>query len=164
MIHYSKDIDQIVTLKLDMKGRAVNVINHETGKVFVPVLSQLRKEKANGKLKGIILTSAKKTFMTGGDLDYLYNTQSAEEVYTFSQTLKEFFREIESPGVPVVAAINGTALGTGFEMAMACHHRIVIDDKNIKVGHPEVSLGLMPGSGSMIRMMWLLGIKKTFNI
>ncbi len=164
MIHYSKDIDQIVTLTLDMEGRTVNVINHEIGKVFIPVLQHLQAEKAKGQVKGVILTSAKKTFLAGGDLDYLYNAKSAEEVYRFSLTLKDFFRDLESPGVPVVAAINGSALGTGFEMAMACHHRIVIDDQKIRLGHPEVSLGLMPGSGSVIRMMWLLGIRKTFDI
>ncbi|MFT5167336.1 MAG: 3-hydroxyacyl-CoA dehydrogenase/enoyl-CoA hydratase/3-hydroxybutyryl-CoA epimerase [Saprospiraceae bacterium] len=164
MIRYSKDIDQIVTLTLDMKDRLVNVINHEISKAFIPVLQHLKEEKDKGKLKGVIITSAKKTFLTGGDLDYLYHAKSAEEVYQFSQTLKQFFRDIESPGVPVVAAINGTALGTGFEMAMACHYRIVIDDPLIRLGHPEVSLGLMPGSGSVIRMMWLLGITKTFDV
>ncbi len=164
MIHYSKDIDQIVTLTLDMEDRPVNVINHEIGKSFLPVLEHLKAEKAQGGVKGVILTSGKKTFMAGGDLDYLYEAKSAEEVYQFSQTLKQFFRDMESPGVPVVAAINGTALGSGFEMAMACHHRIVINDQKIRLGHPEVSLGLMPGSGSVIRMMWLLGVKNTFQI
>jgi 3-hydroxyacyl-CoA dehydrogenase / enoyl-CoA hydratase / 3-hydroxybutyryl-CoA epimerase len=164
MIHYSKDIDQIVTLTLDMKNRTVNVINHEISKSFVPVLKQLREEKEKGKLKGVIITSAKKTFLAGGDLDYLYNATTAADVYHFSQALKQFFREIESPGVPVVAAINGSALGTGFEMAMACHHRIVVDEPTVRLGHPEVSLGLMPGSGSVIRMMWLLGIKKAFDV
>ena len=164
MIHYSKDIDQIVTLTLDMKDRTVNVINHEIGKAFIPVLQHLKEEKKKGKLKGVILTSGKKTFLTGGDLDYLYPAKSAEEVYRFSQTLKQFLRDIESPGIPVVAAINGTALGAGFEMAMACHHRIAMNDPTIRLGHPEVSLGLMPGSGSVIRMMWLLGIKKTFSV
>lgn len=164
MIHYSKDTDQIVTLTLDMENRPVNVINHEIGKVFLPVLQHLKKEKSKGAIKGVILTSGKKTFMAGGDLDYLFEAKSAEEVYQFSQELKHFFRDLESPGVPVVAAINGSALGSGFEMAMACHHRVVIDHPDVRVGHPEVSLGLMPGSGSVIRMMWLLGIRKTFEI
>jgi len=147
MIHYSKDIDQIVTLTLDMENRPVNVINHEIGKAFLPVLKHLKEEKLKNGVKGVILTSGKKTFMAGGDLDYLYEAKSAEEVYQFSQTLKEFFRDMESPGIPVVAAINGTALGSGFEMAMACHHRIVINDQKIRLGHPEVSLGLEKALG-----------------
>jgi len=164
MIHYSKDTDQIVTLTLDMKGRSVNVINHEVGKAFVPVLQHLKEEKEKGALKGVILTSGKKTFLAGGDLEYLYKATSAEEVYQFSQTLKQFFRDLESPGVPVVAAINGTALGSGFEMAMACHYRIALNNPKIKLGHPEVSLGLMPGSGGVIRMLWTLGLEKTFSV
>ncbi len=164
MIHYSKDTDQIVTLTLDMKGRSVNIINHEIGKVFLPVVEHLKEEKEKGKLRGVIITSGKKDFLAGGDLDYLYEADNAEKIYEVSQGLKKYFRDIESPGVPVVAAINGTALGTGFEMALACHHRIVINDPKIRLGNPEVSLGIMPGSGSVTRMMWLLGIKKTFKI
>ena len=73
-------------------------------------------------------------------------------------------REIESPGVPVVAAINGNALGAGFETALACHHRIVIDRPKIKLGFPEVELGLIPGCGGIIRLMWLLGIERAYPI
>ncbi len=164
MIHYKKDIDNIVTLTLDMANRNVNIINHEIGEAFIPVIRHLKDEKEKGALRGVIITSAKKSFLAGGDLDYLYQNQEAEAIFEFSKKLKSFFRDIESPGVPVVAAINGTALGTGFEMALACHHRVVIDDVNIQLGHPEVSLGLMPGSGGVLRLMWLLGIEKAFTI
>jgi 3-hydroxyacyl-CoA dehydrogenase/enoyl-CoA hydratase/3-hydroxybutyryl-CoA epimerase len=164
MINYKKNTDNIVTLTLDMSGRAYNIINHEIGEAFLPVIKHLKAEKAKGTLNGVILTSAKKTFLAGGDLEYLYKAQDAAEIFNFSQKLKHFFRELESPGVPVVAAINGTALGTGFELALACHHRIVLDKENIKLGHPEVSLGLMPGAGGIIRLMWLLGIERAFPI
>ena len=75
-----------------------------------------------------------------------------------------FFRDLESPGVPVVAAINGLALGPGFGLALACHHRIVIDKPGILLGLPETSLGLMPRSGEIIRLMWLLGIEKAYHV
>ncbi len=164
MIKYQKDTDNIVTLRLDMEGRKVNIINHEIGDAFIPVIDHLKAEKAKGELRGIILTSDKKTFLAGGDLDYLYQSHSAKEVFDYSERLKRFFRDLEMPGVPVVAAMNGTALGSGFELAFACHYRIAIDTKNSYLGFPEVRLGLMPGSGGIIRLLWLFGIEKAYKI
>lgn len=164
MIKYTKDTNHIVTLTLDMRGRADNVINHEIGEAFLPVVEHLKQEKRKGALRGVILTSAKKSFLTGGDLDYLQQARKAEEIFAFNEKLKVFLRDLERPGVPVVAAINGTALGTGFEVALACHHRVVVDDPEVKLGLPEVTLGMMPGSGGVIRLMWLLGIEKAFPV
>ncbi len=164
MIRYRKDTDNIVTLSLDMEGRKVNIINHEIGQAFIPVIQHLKEEKAKGQLRGVILTSEKKTFLAGGDLDYLYNNVSAKEIFGYSEKLKAFFRDLESPGIPVVAAINGTALGSGFELPFACHYRIAIDRKDSYLGFPEVRLGLMPGSGGIIRLLWLLGIEKAYDI
>ena len=164
MIKYTKDTDNIVTLTLDMQGRVENVINHEIGEAFLPVVEHLKQEKRKGALRGVILTSAKKTFLTGGDLEYLHQVSGTEEIFAFNEKLNTFLRDLERPGVPVVAAINGTALSTGFELALACHHRIVIDDPKVLLGLPEVTLGMMPGSGGVIRLMWLLGIEKAFPI
>lgn len=164
MIRYKKDIDNIVTLTLDMGSRSVNIINHLVGKAFMPVFDHLKEEKRKGQLNGIIITSAKKNFVVGGDLEYLNAIEDPKEIFEFSQTLKKLYRELEQPGVPVVAAINGSALGSGFELALACHHRIVIDKPKIRLGHPEVNLGMMPGSGGVIRLMWLIGIEKAYPI
>lgn len=164
MIKYKKDIDNIVTLVLDMSGRSVNVINHALSDAFAQVITHLKNEKARGKLRGVIITSAKKNFLVGGDLEYLYRDYSPEEIFGFAQRLKRVFRDLESPGVPVVAAINGTAMGTGFELALACHHRIVLNDSEIRLGFPEVQLGLIPSSGGIVRLMWLLGIEKAYPI
>ncbi len=164
MIRYRKDIDNIVVLTLDMKDRPVNIINHEIGKSFVPVIQHLKAEKEKGLLRGVIITSAKNSFMAGGDIDFLYKANDPQEIYEYSQALTKFMRDIESPGVAVVAALNGSALGSGLELAMACHHRIAIDNQRIEIGYPEVTYGIMPGSGGVIRMMWLLGIEKAFPI
>lgn len=164
MIRYRKDPQNIVTLIMDMSNRPVNVLNHELAAHFQPVLQHLQEEKRKKQLRGVIITSAKKSFMTGGDLEYLYRTDDPAEVYAFAEKLKEFFRALERPGVPVVAAINGTALGTGFELALACHHRIVLDAPHIKLGHPEIKIGIMPGGGGVVRLLWLLGIEKAFSI
>ncbi|MFK8102435.1 MAG: 3-hydroxyacyl-CoA dehydrogenase NAD-binding domain-containing protein [Saprospiraceae bacterium] len=164
MIKYKKDTDQIVTLTLEMTGRSANIINHKLGLAFLPVLAHLKKEKEKKALKGIIIRSAKKTFLTGGDLDYLYQSNGAAEIYKFSQTLQSVFRELEAPGIPVVAAINGAALGNGFELALACHHRIAIDNPKTRLGHPEVKLGIMPGNGGTIRLLWTLGLVNAFDV
>jgi 3-hydroxyacyl-CoA dehydrogenase/enoyl-CoA hydratase/3-hydroxybutyryl-CoA epimerase len=164
MIKYTKDTDHIVTLTLDMSGRSINIINHEIARAFTPVIEHLKGEKNKGVLKGIIITSAKKNFLDGGDLEYLYETSDQAEIFSFAESLKHVLRELESPGVPVVAAINGSALGSGFELALACHHRIVLDRTGIRIGFPEAQLGLIPGSGGIIRLMWLLGVEKAYPI
>lgn len=164
MIRYQKDTHDIVTLTLDRKGQATNIINHEIARVLEPVIEQLLREKAKGKLRGIILTSAKKNFLSGGDLEYLYQADDPAEIFGLAQSIKDTLRALERPGVPVVAAINGSALGTGFELALACHHRIVLDQTGIRLGFPEINLGLMPGAGGIIRLMWLLGVEQAFPI
>ena len=164
MIKYKKDVDNIVTLTMDMQGGNANILNHEIVKAFIPVIAHLKKEKARGAIKGVIITSAKKTFLTGGGLDYLYKSTDPEAIFAYSQTMEQFYRDLELPDIAVVAAINGTALGNGFELTLACHHRIVIDKPKVYLGSPEVTLGLMPGGGGVIRMLWTLGLEKSFPI
>jgi 3-hydroxyacyl-CoA dehydrogenase/enoyl-CoA hydratase/3-hydroxybutyryl-CoA epimerase len=164
MIRLKKDTDNIVTIVFDMQDREHNVINHEITDAFLPVIKRLQEEKEQGELKGVILTSNKKSFLSGGDLGYLYDANDAEAIFQEAEKMSRFFRDLERPGVPVVAAIAGSALGTGFEVALACHHRVVLDDPRVRVGIPEVNLGMMPSGGSIIRMMWLLGIEKAYPV
>ena len=164
MIRYEKDTHNIVTLTLDMGGNPHNIISHDIGNSFIPVLQHLKAEKAKGLLRGVIITSAKKNFLVGGDLDFYHNCTDGSEIFNSSQKITQFFRDLESPGVPVVAAINGTALGPGFGLALACHHRIAIDNSDTQIGLPETSLGLMPNGGAIIRLMWLLGIEKAYHV
>lgn len=164
MIHYKKDIENIAIINLNMDGRNGNIINHKLYKALEPVLDHLIAEKEKGLLRGVIFTSSQKTFLTGGDLEYLYETNSPEALYQYSQDIQSFFRKLEAPGVPVVAAMNGSCLGLGFEMALACHYRIAVDDNNIQLGNPEIELGLMPGGGATIRLLWMLGIENAYNV
>lgn len=164
MIHYKKDSEQIVSLFLDMKGRSVNIINHEIAKAFEPVLEHLEADAKAQKLAGVILTSAKKSFLAGGDLDYLHNADNAQQVYDYSMLLNTVFRRLEKLGVPIVAAINGAALGSGYELALACHYRIGLDTPHTLIGLPEVNMGMMPGGGGIIRLTWLLGIERAFEV
>ena len=118
MIRYKKDTHNIVTLILDMGGRKENIINHEIGQAFLPVIEHLQKEKKKKALRGVILTSAKKSFLTGGDLEYLRNNNNAKEIFGFSSQLQKSLRDLEHPGVPVVAAINGNCIGIGIRSSL----------------------------------------------
>ncbi|MBB4078439.1 3-hydroxyacyl-CoA dehydrogenase/enoyl-CoA hydratase/3-hydroxybutyryl-CoA epimerase [Lewinella aquimaris] len=164
MIHYRKDTDNIVTLILDMSGRSGNLLNHQIVAAFAPVIEHLKQEKAAGKLNGVIITSAKQDFLESGDLDYLYRLEEPARAFEAAQQLKKFLRDLEVPGVPVAAAINGDALGTGFELTLACHYRIALADSKLRMGHPEVKIGLIPSGGAIIRLMWQLGIERAYPL
>jgi 3-hydroxyacyl-CoA dehydrogenase/enoyl-CoA hydratase/3-hydroxybutyryl-CoA epimerase len=158
-IRYDKDEQNIVTLTLDMPGRSANVINAEFGAALAAVLARLQAETA---LAGVILISAKKSFMAGADLEDPELLRDAETIFHGSQALKAGFRQLETLGKPVVAALNGTALGGGFELALACHYRIALDDARLKFGFPEVNLGLLPGGGGIVRLTRMIGLQNAF--
>ncbi|MCW3124898.1 MAG: short chain enoyl-CoA hydratase [Bacteroidetes bacterium] len=156
---YSKDENNIVTLTMDLEGRSANVINMAFGASFRETLAKLQAEK---DLRGIILTSAKETFLAGADIDEMFAVNDAKLFFDRAQELKAGLRWLETQGKPVVAAINGTALGAGFELALACHYRVVIDKPKVEIGLPEVTLGLLPGGGGVTRMVRLLGLQPAF--
>ena len=164
MIRLAKDTDHIATLTLDMAGEADNLLNHELVDAFQPVLEYLLAEKQRGALRGVVIRSAKRTFLAGGELEYLRRSETPAEVFAMTQRLNGLLRTLESPGVPVVAALNGTALGIGFEFALACHYRVALDAPRSAFGFPEVNLGIMPGAGGCIRLMWLLGLEQAYPL
>ncbi len=120
-----------------------------------------RLEAEKDAITGVVLTSAKKTFFAGGDLNDLIQAkpEHAVELTEGSSLMKGQMRRIEKLGKPVVAAINGAALGGGLEIALATHHRIAADVKGSQIGLPEVTLGLLPGGGGVVRTVRLLGIQ-----
>ncbi|GAA2365812.1 3-hydroxyacyl-CoA dehydrogenase NAD-binding domain-containing protein [Dactylosporangium salmoneum] len=157
-IRWERGDDGVVVLTLDHPGRSANVMNDEFGASLEATVSRLESERAG--IAGVIITSAKKTFFAGGDLDSLLRLTpaDAEAADADTRSLKHAVRRLETLGCPVVAAINGSALGGGLELALACHHRIVLDDPAIEIGFPEVTLGLLPGCGGVVRTVRLLGV------
>jgi 3-hydroxyacyl-CoA dehydrogenase/enoyl-CoA hydratase/3-hydroxybutyryl-CoA epimerase len=119
-----------------------------------------RLEAEKDAITGVVITSGKQTFFAGADLNELLaaTKEHADEVAAAVRELKAQLRRLETLGRPVVAAINGTALGGGLEICLACHHRIVVDDPQVRLGLPEVTLGLLPGGGGVTRTVRLLGI------
>ena len=108
---------------------------------------------------GVILTSGKKLWVAGADIDSSFESNDPQKFFDDCQILKAYLRKMETVGKPVVAALNGTALGGGFELALACHYRIALNDDHMKFGFPEVGLGLMPGGGGVVRSGRLLGLQ-----
>jgi len=138
----------ILVATMDLPGRAMNVVNDELMLGIAAAVEQL----ADPAAKGLILTSGKADFCAGGDLDRISKWTRPEEPFEASMQMKALLRKLETQGKPVVAAINGHALGGGLEIALACHARFAIDDPKLKLGQPEVKLGLLPGGGGTVRL------------
>ncbi|CAG7572126.1 3-hydroxyacyl-CoA dehydrogenase/enoyl-CoA hydratase/3-hydroxybutyryl-CoA epimerase [Barrientosiimonas humi] len=160
-VRYDKDADGIVTLTLDDPEASANTMNERYSAAMGEALDRLEREVADGDVKGVVVTSAKKTFFAGGDLHALQQVQPEDAGRFFAEVegIKGQLRRLEQIGRPVVAAINGTALGGGLEIALACHHRIAVDDRGTKIGFPEVTLGLLPGGGGVTRSVRMLGLQ-----
>ncbi len=146
--------DGIATLTLAMPK--VNIINDAFGEGLKDAFEWAI---ARTGLAGIIITSAHKDFCAGADIDKIHGMRDPAVVFAQTSSLSQLYRQIETAPVPVVAALNGTALGGGYELALACHHRIAIDTPKLVVGLPEVQLGLMPGAGGSQRLPRLIGIQ-----
>ncbi len=160
-IQYLKNDDGIIILTLDSPNQSANTMNADFRVALENIVSKLKSETS---ITGIIFRSAKKTFFAGGDLDELIQArlEDATPFFEMIQKMKAEFRYIETLGVPVVAALNGTALGGGWEIALGCHARIALNDPKTKFGLPEVTLGLLPGGGGIVRMVRLLGLQNAF--
>jgi 3-hydroxyacyl-CoA dehydrogenase/enoyl-CoA hydratase/3-hydroxybutyryl-CoA epimerase len=158
MIRWDGDADGVVTLTLDDPGKSANTMNERYVTSMGDTLDRLEAERDS--ITGVILTSAKKTFVAGADLNALrvITPDSAREFGAHLALIKSQLRRLETLGKPVVAALNGTALGGGLELALACHHRIALDAPGSKIGFPEVTLGLLPGLGGVVRTVRMLGL------
>jgi 3-hydroxyacyl-CoA dehydrogenase/enoyl-CoA hydratase/3-hydroxybutyryl-CoA epimerase len=160
-IAYAVDADGIATLAIDQPGKSMNVIGPEFVDEFEAAIGRAA---ADAAVKGIIVTSGKSSFVAGADLIGMgallakARTAPPAEALAASSRLTAVLRKLETCGKPVACAINGTALGGGFEIALACHYRVAAKDEDIKIGQPEVQVGLLPGAGGTQRIPRLIGI------
>ncbi len=157
-VTYDRDADGVVTLTLDDPQSSANTMNQRYKDGMHAAVERLHAEKDD--VRGVVVASAKKTFFAGGDLKGMVTTtrEDAEAVFREVEQVKADLRRLETLGKPVVAAINGAALGGGLEIALACHHRIAVDGR-FEIGLPEATLGLLPGGGGVTRTVRMFGIQ-----
>ena len=158
-VRYDKGDDRVVTLTFDAPGAPVNTMTEAWTKAFHASVERLQKEKDS--IAGVILCSAKKTFFAGAELkDVLALTdKDAPRFFAEIEELKRDFRALDKLGKPVVAALEGAALGGGWELALAAHCRICLDDERIELGLPEATLGLLPGATGITKTVRMLGLQ-----
>lgn len=154
---YEKDADGIVTVTMDAQDKSANTMTLTWIDGFEELMDRLAAEE---DLAGVVLASAKETFFAGGDLDFILNSEATpQQMFDYVERIKAPFRRMEKMPVPFVAAINGAALGGGFEICLACNHRIIVDDPKALTGLPEAMLGLLPGAGGVVRLTAKLGLE-----
>ncbi|MEN9465553.1 MAG: hypothetical protein RL217_1734 [Pseudomonadota bacterium] len=160
-------MSNIFTTDIDANGIAVLTWNDQNGPVnslsqaaMTEFAAQVQQLQADEKVKGIVLTSGKKEFIVGANLHEIQSMkQDAATIMVYIKSLHALMRQMEQGGKPIVAAMNGTALGGGMEVALACHYRIAADSPRAVFGFPEVNLGLLPGGGGTQRLPRMLGIQ-----
>jgi len=155
-ITYAVSDDGIAIITWDMPGRSMNVLSEASMREYAEAA---RQAIADDKVKGIIVTSGKRDFIAGADLDMLFNWKGSQTIVDGMTAFNSVFREIETSGKPFAAAIKGMCLGGGFEIALACHYRVAADDPRSQIGLPEALVGLMPGGGGTQRLPRLIGIQ-----
>ncbi|MBC57130.1 MAG: 3-hydroxyacyl-CoA dehydrogenase [Confluentimicrobium sp.] len=167
MKHIKFDIEEngIAVLTLDNADESMNLVSPEFITEFTEAVQRVADEEA---ITGAIVTSGKKAFMAGADLKFIGSAydrgMSAHDVVAFCKKPSDMHRLMETCGKPFVCVMNGLALGGGFELALACHYRILVDDPKAVVGLPEVNLGLLPGSGGTQRLPRIVGTETALDI
>ncbi|MSR16148.1 MAG: 3-hydroxyacyl-CoA dehydrogenase [Gammaproteobacteria bacterium] len=159
------DADGIALITIDVQGRPMNVITPEFVQELTDATQRLASDAA---IRGAVITSSKADFMAGADLKWLLASmdtiKDAKSAMAFAVPLNTLYRKLETCGKPLVAAINGTALGGGLELALACHYRVAADNPATRIGLPEVLVGLLPGAGGTQRLPRLIGIRDALQI
>ncbi len=164
---FDLDADGIALVTWDMAGRSMNVINAD---VIEELGKLVEKVAGDAAIKGAVITSGKDAFCGGADLTMLERMNSlytgmlrnqgaeaaAQFVFDESRKLSQVYRRLETGGKPWVCALNGTAMGGGFELALACHQRIASDNPKTRLGLPEIKVGLFPGAGGTQRVARML--------
>jgi len=156
----------VAVLTIDTAGKPMNLATLQFGRELDEAVARIA---TDSEIKGAVITSAKADFMAGGDIHGMvasYDTlgTAAEVYHTIARPFTEVLRRLETSGKPYAAAINGTALGGGLELALACHFRVVADLPKLILGCPEVTIGLIPGAGGTQRLPRMLGIKSAVDL
>lgn len=160
-VKFELGADGVAVVTLDMPGRSMNVLNDELMGPYAEVLSKIETDPA---VKGVVLTSGKKEFLAGADLENVYKITDPQVAFDLAEAFKSLLRRMEKCTKPFVAALNGTALGGGLELALACNHRIALNNPKAKFGLPEVKLGLLPGGGGTQRLPRIVGIQESLQM
>ena len=150
------DSDGIAVIKWNIPDRPVNVMNETTMAGF---RDEVEKAIADEAVKGVVIASAKDDFIAGADIDGFLEDLSVEALLPQFLMFDKVGRLMETCGKPFVAAINGHALGGGFETALCCHYRIAADNPKARIGLPEIGLGVLPGGGGTQRIPRMLGLQ-----
>jgi 3-hydroxyacyl-CoA dehydrogenase/enoyl-CoA hydratase/3-hydroxybutyryl-CoA epimerase len=151
---------------MDDPQQSTNTLNRRWHASFAAALDRLDAELDD--VTGVIVTSGKATFCAGGDLHEMRGSSAdaevtAADIFANVEATKGLLRRLEKYGRPVVAALNGAALGGGLEIALACHHRVALEAPGSRFGFPEVTLGLLPGGGGVVRTVRLLGLAQALT-
>jgi 3-hydroxyacyl-CoA dehydrogenase/enoyl-CoA hydratase/3-hydroxybutyryl-CoA epimerase len=164
-IRYAVDADGIAILTIDVPDRPMNVLTPGFRSDLVACIDRVAGDPA---VRGAVVCSGKSSFMAGADIKDMVGAfargLTAVEAAGFSLGLSKLFRRMETCGKPFAAAINGVALGGGFELALACHYRVIEDGPKAGVGLPEVTIGLLPGAGGTQRVPRLIGIPEALRL
>ncbi|MBG0567586.1 3-hydroxyacyl-CoA dehydrogenase NAD-binding domain-containing protein [Actinoplanes aureus] len=157
-IRWNREDDGVVILTLDDPNHGANTMNSDYVRSMEATVARLEAERE--QITGVIITSAKKSWFAGGNLEDLRSVGPGQgaDAFALSNHVKAQLRRLEKLGRPVVAALNGSALGGGLELALATHHRIALNNPRLEVGCPEVTLGLLPAGGGVVRTVRLLGL------
>ncbi len=152
----------IVIVTINDPGKKVNTLNSKLMPEFAEVFNFV---EVRPNIKAMILISGKKDcFVAGADIEELAACKSAEEASHLSQSGQEMLSKLEALKIPVIAAIEGSCLGGGLELALACSYRIAVDSKKTQIGLPEVMLGLLPGAGGTQRLPRLIGLEEALSL
>ncbi|MCW2850175.1 MAG: 3-hydroxyacyl-CoA dehydrogenase [Marmoricola sp.] len=152
--------DGTAHLVLDAPGRSANVMDDAYGAAMDAAVLELghRLATAAGSVRGVVVRSTKRTFFAGGDVEAMVSRPAEAEAWRWRlEQVQRPLRALETCGVPVVAAINGAAMGGGLEVALAAHHRVAVAG-DYPVGLPEVTLGVLAAGGGISRTVRMLGL------
>lgn len=154
--------DNICVLTFDRPDSAANIFDKAA---LMELSDHINYVMCNSHIKGLVLTSAKKSiFIAGADLTQLSKAKTAEELRDMIELGQVVFNRLATLNIPTVAAIHGACVGGGYEVTLACDYRIASPDKVTKIGLPETQLGIIPAWGGSTRLPRLIGLPKALDV